>query len=161
MRTASFIISTAIVMSLVGAGAAGAQVSSQGGAPTPGAGDSKRITSENREANATYNQRMGSADLKASNSDDKPKKHSAVKASPEDIKAGATLRDLKGVQIGTIVSADANQAIVDTGQTKIGVPLLGFGKDDRGLVLNMTADQFKQAIANAHAKSQAQASQSN
>lgn len=160
MRTAKFILSVVIGVSVAG-GAASAQVSSQGGAPIPGAGDATRITSESRETNATYNERMGSADLKASKSDDRPKKHSAVKASLEDIKAGATLRDIKGVQIGTIVSADANQVVVDTGQTKIGVPLIGFGKDDQGLVLNMTADQFKQAVASAHAKAQAQASQSN
>jgi hypothetical protein len=161
MRTAKFILSVVIGVSVAGAGAASAQVSSQGGAPTPGSGDSTKITSDNREANATYSQRMGSADLKPSSTSDRPKKHSAIKASLADIKAGASLRDLKGVQIGTIVSADANQVIVDTGQTKIGVPLIGFGKDDQGLVLNMTADQFKQAIANAHAKSQASASQSN
>jgi hypothetical protein len=143
------------------AGAASAQVSSQGGAPTPGAGDSTRITSENREVNATYNQRMGAADLKSSNAQDRPKSHNPIKASLEDIKPGAVIRDIKGVQIGTIVSADANQAIVDTGQIKIGVPLIGFGKNDQGLLLNMTADKFKQLVAQAHAQTQAQPTQSN
>jgi hypothetical protein len=158
MRNEIF-ISMAVGLSLV-AGVVNAQVSSQGGAPTPGAGDSTRITSENRETNATYNQRMGATDLKSSNGQDRPKTNKPVKASLEDIKPGVTLRDVKGVQIGTIVSADTNQAIVDTGQTKIGVPLVGFGKDDKGLLINMTADQFNQAIAKAHAASQANATES-
>ena len=156
-----FTISMAVGLSVVCAGAASAQVSTQGGAPTPGAGDATRITAESREANATYNQRVGSADLKSSKADDRPKSHASVKASPEDIKAGAVLRDIKGVQIGTIVSADANQAIVDTGQTKIGVPLIAFGKNDQGLLISMTADKFNQLVAQAHSKTQAQPAQSN
>jgi hypothetical protein len=42
-----------------------------------------------------------------------------------------------------------DQLVVDTGATKIGVPLVGFGKDEKGLVLNMTAAKFKEAIAKA------------
>ena len=159
MMRNGILVTMAVGLSIV-AGAASAQVSSQGGSPTPGAGDSTRITSENREVNATYNQRIGSADLRPSNQD-KPRSHAAVKALPEDIKPGAVVRDIRGVQIGTVVSIDATQAIVDTGQTKIGVPLIGFGKDDKGLLISMTADQFNQAIARAHASSQAQATESN
>jgi len=59
------------------------------------------------------------------------------------------------VAIGTIVSLDGEQAIVDTGQTKIGVPVIAFGKDNQGLLLGMTADKFNQLVAAAHAKSQA------
>jgi hypothetical protein len=161
MRQGIFIIAMSVGLSVVGAGAASAQVSSQGGAPTPGTGDSTRITSENREANATYNQRIGAADLKASKAEDRPKTHTAVKALPEDIKAGAVVRDIKGVQLGTIASVDANQAVLDTGQTKIGVPVVGFGKNDQGLLLNMTAEKFNQLVAQAHANTQAQAPKSN
>ncbi len=60
-------------------------------------------------------------------------------------------------QIGTIASVDANQAVLDTGQSKVGVPLIGFGKDDQGLLLNMTAAKFNALAAQAHARSQAQA----
>ena len=161
MRKGILIVTMVVGLSVVGAGAASAQVSSQGGVPTPGAGDATKITADNREANASYNQRIGAADLKTSKADDRPKSHVSVKASLEDIKPGAVLHDIKGVQIGTIVSADANQAVVDTGQTKIGVPLIGFGKSDQGLLLNMTADKFKQLVAQAHSNAQAQTTQSN
>ena len=76
-------------------------------------------------------------------------------ATAADIKAGAALRDMNGVTLGTIVSLDGDQAVVDTGQTKIGVPLIAFGKDNKGLLLGMTADKFNQLVAAAHAKTQA------
>jgi hypothetical protein len=158
MRT-GILISVAVGVALAGSATAVAQVAGAGG-PSPISGDSTRITSENRDATATFNQRMGSADLKSSNGDKKAKQQAPVKAAPEDIKAGAVVRDIKGVQIATIASVDANQAVLDTGQTKIGVPLIGFGKNDQGLLLNMTAEKFNQLVAQAHAKS-AQASESN
>jgi hypothetical protein len=148
------VISMAAGLTFATAGAAGAQVTSAPGVPLPGAGDSTRISSDNREASAAYNQRMGAADLKP-NADGR-KKRGPVRATAEDIKAGATVRDIKGVAIGTVDSVDAAQAVVNTGQTKIGVPLIGFGKDDHGLLINMTADKFNQLVAQAHAKSQAQ-----
>jgi hypothetical protein len=152
------LVSTAVGLMISGAGVANAQQAG-GGGPVPGAGDSTRITSDSRDANAAYNQRISSG-VKTTNGDDQPrKKKGAVPATAADIKAGSALRDAKGVPIGTIVSADANQAVVDTGQTKIGVPLNAFGKDDQGLLLSMTADQFNQAIAKAHAKSHAADSQ--
>jgi hypothetical protein len=121
--------------------------------PAPGSGDSGRITSDNREMTSEINQRMGSASL-VSKSDQRQVKPRAVAATAADIKAGAALRDIKGVALGTIVSIDGEQAVVDTGQTKIGVPLIAFGKDDKGLLLGMTADKFNQLVAAAHAKSQ-------
>jgi hypothetical protein len=122
--------------------------------PPPGSGDSARVAAENRDLNADYNQRIGAANL-----DNKSEQHNAkpraVPATVADIKAGAALRDINGVAIGTIVSLDGEQAIVDTGQTKIGVPVIAFGKDNQGLLLGMTADKFNQLVAAAHAKSQA------
>ena len=139
-------------------GSAGAQV--VGGAPAgpaPGSGDSTRITNDNERVTSEINQRMGAADLKPNSQDQRHAKKgaTAVPATAADIKPGASLRDIKGVKIGTIDSVDANQAIVDTGATKIGVPLIAFGKDDQGLLLGMTADKFNELVAKAHAKSQA------
>jgi hypothetical protein len=51
--------------------------------------------------------------------------------------------------------------VIDTGQTKIGVPLIAFGKDDKGLLLSITAEKFNQLVAQAHAGSQAQSTKSN
>lgn len=79
----------------------------------------------------------------------------AVAAGAADFKAGAAVRDSKGVQVATIVSADADKVVLDTGQTKIGVPTSFFVKDSQGVALNITADQFNQAIAKAHARAEA------
>jgi hypothetical protein len=80
----------------------------------------------------------------------------AAPATAADAKAGAPLRDLDGAPVGTIVSSTDQAVVVDTGQTKIGVPLTMFRKDDKGLLLSITAKQFSDAVAKAHARSQAQ-----
>ena len=145
-----------IAFAAAGATAAGAQSTGPGSAsPLPGTGDSTKISQGNRDNNQAYNQLIGAAD-QTSKKDDRAERHkAAVPATAADIKAGAPLRDIKGVAIGTIVSVDASQAVVDTGQTKIGVPLVAFGKDDRGLLLGMTAEKFNALVAAAHGKSQA------
>ena len=118
-----------------------------------GTGDASKISQGNQQNNAAYNQLIGTADTKSSKAQVKTQTHhsAAVAATAADIKAGAALRDSKGVQIGTIVAVDASQAVVDTGQTKIGVPLIAFGKDDQGLLLGMTADKFAELVAKAQA----------
>jgi hypothetical protein len=138
-----------------GASVATAQSAQAPAPPLPGTGNSATISSSNRENNAEYNRLIGAGDDKPKKDDRAQARKAPVPATAADIKAGASLRDIKGVPIGTIASVDANQAIVDTGQTKIGVPLMAFGKDDRGLLLGMTADKFNQLVAQAHAKSQA------
>jgi hypothetical protein len=80
----------------------------------------------------------------------------AVAATAADVKPGAALRDINGAQVGTVVSSTDQQVVVDTGQTKIGVPLNIFKKDEKGLMLGITAQQFNDAIAKAHARAQAQ-----
>jgi hypothetical protein len=146
-----------IAFATAGATAAGAQSTGPGSAaPLPGTGDSTKISQGNRDNNQAYNELIGASDAKAGTKAEHPSaKHSTpVPATAADIKAGVSLRDIRGVAIGTIVSVDATQAVVDTGQVKIGVPLIAFGKDDDGLLLGMTADKFKQLVAAAHAKSQ-------
>lgn len=147
-----------IAFAAAGATAAGAQNAGAGSAaPLPGTGDSTKITQGNRDNNAAYNQLIGASDAKSAAKTEHPsaRRAAAVAATAADIKAGVPLRDIKGVKIGTIASVDATQAVVDTGQTKIGVPLIAFGKDDQGLLLGMTADKFNELVAAAHAKSRA------
>src|SRR5437764_404115 len=79
----------------------------------------------------------------------------ATAATVADLKAGSQLRDSKGAPVGTIVSASAQSVVIDTGQTKIGVPLSFLAKDDKGPTLTITADQFNEAVAKAHARSEA------
>jgi hypothetical protein len=87
------------------------------------------------------------------------RKHAVVPATASDIKPGMLVRDIKGVPVGKIATLgsnevpDPNQAVIDTGQTKIGVPLDAFGKDDVGLMLSVTAEKFNQLVAQAHASS--------
>ena len=149
---------SAIGAALVAVGsAAGAQavVGSVPSGPAPGSGDSAAIAAGNRDMNAAINERLGSANLITKQDQRKAKPPEAVPATATDIKAGSALRDVKGVPIGTILSLDGDQAVVDTGHTKIGVPLIAFGKDKKGLLLGMTADKFNQLVAAAQAKSPA------
>jgi hypothetical protein len=86
-----------------------------------------------------------------------------VAATASDVVAGAPIRDIKGVPVGLVATlaanevADPDSVVVDTGQTKVGVPLNAFGKDDKGLMLGITAANFKQLVAQAN--TQASASQ--
>ena len=151
----------AFAISFTMAGAASAQYA-QGPVSAPGSGDSSKISNANRENNAEYNRLIGATDAKAKDANAVTSKPTtkAVPASIGDIKPGAALRDVKGVPVGTIDSVADQQIIVNTGQAKIGVPLIAFGKDDKGLLLSITAQQFSDAVAKAHARSQqAQAQQ--
>jgi hypothetical protein len=154
MRNATRLLIT-VALAVGGATMAIGQSTAGGpAAPVPGSGDSAKISSGNRENNAEYNRLIGAGDDRTKKDDRAQARKGAVPATAADIKAGASLRDIKGVPIGSIASVDANQAVVDTGKTKIGVPLVAFGKDDKGLLLGMTADKFNQLVAQAHAKSQ-------
>ena len=137
-----------------------------GGGPPAGAGST--MGGGPRVQDADYNTLAGRG-VKVTNEDranlPRPSgKHGTVgPATAADIKPGAPVRDVKGVPLGTIavlapnqILADSNQAVIDTGQTKIGVPLIAFGKDDKGLLLSITAEKFNQLVAQAHAASQAQ-----
>jgi hypothetical protein len=148
MRTATrFLITIALIAS--GATVANAQAAGAAG-PLPGTGDSTKISQGNQQNNSDYNHLISSGNDKPKKADDRPQAHQApVPATAADIRAGVPIRDIKGTAIGTIVSVDSNQAVVDTGKTKIGVPLIAFGKDDRGLLLGMTSDKFNELIAKA------------
>ena len=144
----------------LGAGSA-AVANAQAAAPGSGttsvgtSGNATQISGANRENNSAYNQLVGAGDQIAKPTERPSRPGKAVPATPADIKAGAALRDIKGVPVGSIVSVDATQAIVATAQGQVGVPLVAFGKDDKGLLLGMTADKFIALVAQAHAKSQA------
>lgn len=149
MRKFDRLIAAAAV-ALFGATVAHAQAGTPSG--VPGSGDSSKISSGNRENNAAYNHVLGTG-VKSSNPEDRPstrKSSAAGPATAADIKAGNPLRDKDGVKIGTIASVEGDGAIVDTGQTKIKVPLVAFGKDGQGLMLGITAARFNELIASAH-----------
>jgi hypothetical protein len=135
------------------AGVSGSAIAQQVGGPVapPGSGNASKISSDNQQNNAGYNRLVGASDGVQKKGEGAASRHAAVAATPADIKPGSGLRDIKGVKIGTVVSVDATQAVVDTGQIKIGVPLVAFGKDDDGLLLGMTAAKFSDLVAKAKA----------
>jgi hypothetical protein len=154
MTSTAIRILTGVGLFFAGTTVAAAQAAGSPGGGLPGTGNSTSISQGNRANNAEYNHLIATGDDKPKPEQVAPSKHAPVAATAQDIKAGASLRDIKGTAIGRIASLDADQVIVDTGQTKIGVPLSAFGKDDNGLLLGTTADKFNQLVAQAHAKTQ-------
>jgi hypothetical protein len=146
-------------LALVPAVAANAQAPGGGGPPpNVGAARAQDIAAANRQVDSDYNTLAGRG-VEVNNMDRKgaPKRRPPVPATAADIKAGAQVRDVKGVPIGTIaalgpneVTADSDQTVIDTGHGKIGVPLSAFGKDDKGLLLSITAQTFNQLVAQAN-----------
>ena len=146
---------------LVPSGAAFAQAGGAPPAPPAGSVDSREVMAGNRETDAAYNRIAGNG-VKVTDKDrehGKAKRVAAVPATAADITAGAQVRDVKGVPVGTIatlaaneVVADPSQTVIDTGHGKIGVPLSAFGKDDKGLLLSITAEKFNQLLAQVTAK---------
>lgn len=78
---------------------------------------------------------------------DAPKTARAVPASPEDVTVGSAVRDKKGVIIGTIESVSMSAAVVVSAGGKVEVPLEGFGKNNKGLLVSMTKAEFDAAVA--------------
>lgn len=148
----SISLSITVALSFAATSAADAQVALPSGTSVPGTGDASRISAGNRESNADYNRLVGAGARSGANADAPVAKRSAaVAATAADIKVGAALRDVKGVPIGTISQVDPDGVIVATGTTRIKVPMMGFGKDNQGLLLNLTAARFNELIAKAQA----------
>lgn len=79
----------------------------------------------------------------------------SIPATAADVKAGAQVRDSKGVQVATIVEMQGVNVILDTGQAKVAIPMTFLVKDNQGVMLDITADQFHDAMAKAHARAEA------
>ena len=69
-----------------------------------------------------------------------------------DAKAGASVHDQKGGTVGKIVSATAKGVVIDTGTVKAAIPLSGFGKSDKGLVIGMSKEEIDAAAKKKSAK---------
>ena len=79
-----------------------------------------------------------------------------VAATAADISAGATVRAKDGLQIATIERLEADGAVVRAGNRLAKLPVDAFGKDDNGLLINVTAAEFQTAIAAASVPAPAQ-----
>lgn len=122
--------------------------------------NSADVMRANRQSDADYNDLTGRG-VKVTNKDRqnaRSKKPNAVPATADDIKAEAEVRDIDGVVLGKIATlgenetvADPEAPVIDTGNGKIAVPLMAFGKDKKGLMLSITAEKFNELVSQASA----------
>jgi hypothetical protein len=128
--------------------------SAQGG-PPPGAAQTNGIRSQdvaaaNRQADADYNTLAGrgvevTSDKSRANS--KQKVPLAQPAAAADLMVGASVRDVSGAPVATIERLEADGAVVRSEDRLAKLPLHAFGKDAAGLMLGITAAEFRAAIA--------------
>jgi|GEM_PF-2458640 len=138
-------------VAFLSAGAAQAQDASTGYAPAgPG------LTAENpqvRNGGDTMDRDASNAREAAVAAQRKkestPRTARAVPAAPDDVTVGSEVRDSKGVMIGTIDSVSMSAAVVASPGGKVEVPLEGFGKNNKGLLVGMTKAEFDAAVAAA------------
>jgi hypothetical protein len=66
-------------------------------------------------------------------------------ATAADVKAGTSVYDQSGSVVGKIKSVSKDNAVVDTGTVRAQVPITSLGKNDKGLVINMTKSELDAA----------------
>ena len=132
-----------------------AQVLAQGlpappGQPSPTSPDSAAAARDNREQQESYNRLLhqGVPINEADRQRSARNKHKGpVPATTADLVAGAAVRDKAGLQIATVERLEADGAVVRAGDRLAKIPVDAFGKDDGGLLIAITADEFRTAIA--------------
>lgn len=72
-------------------------------------------------------------------------------ASAADLRAGVQVRDQSGGLVGTVETADAGGAVVNTGTARARLATSAFGRNNQGLVIAMTKAQVEAAVAAAAA----------
>lgn len=72
-------------------------------------------------------------------------------ATAADMVAGAAVRDSEGVAIGTVHELVENGVVILTDGRKVKLSVESFGKDDQGLLIGITASEFKAMIGNRSA----------
>jgi NAD kinase len=78
---------------------------------------------------------------------------SARPASTKERTSGATVNDKTGIAMATIVSVGADGVILATVTGKVKIPADAFGRNDAGLLLDMTKGDFDKIVAKANASS--------
>ena len=69
-----------------------------------------------------------------------------VAATAADITLGAAIRDSEGVPIGTVDSLSEDGVIIVTDGKKVKLAVNSFGKDEQGLIIGITASEFRAII---------------
>lgn len=75
-----------------------------------------------------------------------------IPASPEDVTTGSEVRDSRGVVIGTVQSVGMGFAVVASPGGRIEVELASFGKNNKGLLINMSKAKFDAIVAGSNPK---------
>lgn len=129
----------------------------QGGGPASGAPAGPGYTAENTTVRNGGD--MADRDAEAARRDAidaqrtrerAPKAARTVPAKPDDVVAGAEVRDRKGVVLGKIESVSVGSAVLVTSVGKVELPLDVFGKNATGLLLDTTKADFEKAVAEAN-----------
>ena len=115
-----------------------------GAAPLPGAADSKAVVAGNQESQADYNRQLGAKDSKPG------RRIKAVPATAADLVVGSAVRDKSGADIGMIEGVEADGIVVASAVGKVKVPTEAFGKDKKGLLLQISKADFDAAVRSAN-----------
>jgi len=135
---------------MLGSGAALAQAGPS--MPGPVGPDANASAASGRDQTQGFNHVMNSMDRQKVVT-----KGAVRKVTSAEVTVGAPLRDVDGQPIGKVDSVAADGIVIDSGQSKVKVPLTAFGMDKSGLVLGITAAKFSELVAKAHAASAAAA----
>lgn len=76
-------------------------------------------------------------------------------AAEVELNAGATVMGNDDAPVGTIVSADANAVVVDTGTHQVPLPPSAFGQSETGPTVNITKAQLDEMYAQQLAEAEA------
>jgi hypothetical protein len=117
--------------------------------------DSNAVATSNRDQVEGYNHVANTLEGRNASKASKPTTSKAAAAA--DMIVGAPIRDVEGKPIGKVASLDPDGVVVDTGQSKVKIPLDAFGKDKSGLLIGITAANFNDIVAKAHAQALASA----
>jgi hypothetical protein len=74
-------------------------------------------------------------------------------ASTKELTSGATVNDKTGIAMATIVSVAADGVVLATVTGKVKIPADAFGRNNAGLLLDMTKGDFDKIVAKANASS--------
>ena len=77
------------------------------------------------------------------------RKNASRTAKAEELAAGATIADNKGVEVGYIKSVEPDGVVVATTAGQVKVPAEALGKNSKGLLIGMSKADFDKLVAQA------------
>jgi hypothetical protein len=127
-----------------GAGVSGAYARPQGLEPHDTASEP---SDRDRTINGVFNNSVDKSAAAA-----RANSNYAVPARPSDLVAGAAVNDLRGQSLGSIEAVQSDGVVIFNGTARIKIPLDAFGRNRKGLMLDLTRKQFDQMVTEANAK---------